>query len=78
MEDVVSNYKFPCIMDLKMGDKMHKDYANPEKYKRQAAKWNASTSKSLGVRIAGIQVSRLTMIVRHLCPHSTSTSITVI
>ncbi|XP_031570742.1 inositol hexakisphosphate kinase 1-like [Actinia tenebrosa] len=55
MEDVVSSFRFPCIMDLKMGDKMHKDYANLEKYNRQAAKWNASTSKSLGLRIAGIQ-----------------------
>jgi inositol-hexakisphosphate kinase len=61
MEDVVHDYKFPCIMDLKMGDQMHKDYNNQEKYERQAAKWNASTSKSLGVRIAGIQVSSTKM-----------------
>lgn len=57
LEDLVYNYTSPCIMDLKMGNTMHASYTDKEKYARQKAKVNASTSKTLGLRIAGIQVS---------------------
>lgn len=56
MEDLVHNYVSPCIMDLKMGNTMHDSYTDEEKYERQKAKVSASTSKTLGLRIAGIQV----------------------
>ncbi|KXJ28260.1 Inositol hexakisphosphate kinase 3 [Exaiptasia diaphana] len=56
MEDLVHNYVSPCIMDLKMGNTMHDSYTNEEKYERQKAKVSASTSKTLGLRIAGIQI----------------------
>ena len=59
MEDLVHNYTLPCIMDLKMGNVMHSSYTDEEKYAKQKAKVNASTSKTLGLRIAGTQVSHM-------------------
>ena len=56
LENVVSKFSCPNILDLKMGNKTHNDYQCDKKQERQRARMDSSTSKSLGVRIAGMQL----------------------
>ncbi|CEF66686.1 Inositol polyphosphate kinase family-containing protein [Strongyloides ratti] len=56
LEDIVSIYKKPCVVDLKMGTRQYGDHATAEKKASQTQKSESSTSGTLGVRIVGMQI----------------------
>ncbi|XP_035219914.1 inositol hexakisphosphate kinase 3-like [Stegodyphus dumicola] len=56
LENRVSKFEFPCILDIKMGTRQYGDTASLAKRTSHTAKAAASTSAILGIRISGMQV----------------------
>lgn len=56
LECISKHYKFPCIIDLKMGTRGYGDFASKDKRLRKEKRINDSTSRTLGVRLCGMQV----------------------
>ena len=55
--NVVAGFKKPCILDLKIGSRLHGDDASSTKVASQTGKCNRTTSSTLAVRLCGMQVS---------------------
>jgi len=56
LQNLVYKYRYPCILDLKMGTQQHGDDASEAKRLAQVAKCQRSTSAYLGTRMCGMQV----------------------
>lgn len=56
LENLVAPYRFPCVMDLKMGTSHRSPDASEAKRRMLEERWMSTTSSSLGFRMCGIQV----------------------
>jgi len=56
LENLVSKYSRPCVLDLKVGARQYADDASSAKRQRKIAKSNSTTLATLGLRLCGMQV----------------------
>nr|CAB3256543.1 inositol hexakisphosphate kinase 1 [Phallusia mammillata] len=58
LENVTSKFRKPCVLDLKMGTRIHGDHDAEAKKMHHEIKSAQSTTQQLGVRLAGMQACR--------------------
>ena len=58
LENLTSKYHAPCVLDMKLGTRQHGDSATPDKIQKHVYTCSVTTSGTLGVRMAGMQVKR--------------------
>lgn len=56
LENVVSQFGRPCVLDLKMGTRQYGDDETDEKRERKNRRCMTTTSAKLGIRMCGMQV----------------------
>jgi len=56
LENVSAKFTHPCILDVKIGTRLHGDDCPVEKLLRHQEKNEMSTTSSLGLRLTGLQV----------------------
>ena len=57
LENLVSNFEHPCIMDLKIGKRTYDPFATPDKIHRELIRYDYQAQ--LGFRITGFKVNYL-------------------
>lgn len=55
LEDITHKFTHPCILDLKIGQRVWDDFADKEKIEREKKKYPAQ--ETLGFRIIGMRVN---------------------
>jgi len=66
LENLTYKYKYPCVLDLKVGTRQYGDGASSAKQQSKNAKVAGTTSATLGLRLGGMQVYQATL-GRFLC-----------
>ena len=66
LENLTYKYKYPCVLDLKVGTRQYGDGASLAKKLSKNAKVAGTTSGSMGLRLGGMQVYQATL-GRFLC-----------
>lgn len=56
LENLLSDFERPCVMDIKIGTRQHGDDASPEKRAKAIQRCASTTSKTLGLRCSGMRV----------------------
>jgi len=56
LDNVIASYKLPCILDLKMGTQIWYPGDSEGKKRRHEEKSSRTTSKSMGLRLQGLQL----------------------
>jgi len=56
LDNVIASYKLPCILDLKMGTQLWYPYDSERKKKNHEKKSTRTTTKSMGLRLQGLQL----------------------
>ncbi len=56
LENLVSKYSRPCVLDLKVGARQYADDVSAAKKQRKIAKANSTTLGTIGLRLCGMQV----------------------
>merc|ERR1719192_2950696 len=66
LENLTSQYRHPCVLDLKLGTRLHGDNASDSKKMSHLAKVASTTSGVLGLRLGGMQMYQVSL-GRYIC-----------